>query len=80
MTGTLFLSEHLSARVARLPEHRLGVHQVTAKLRDGRVLFPVLVAWETEIVRAEGSSQIPFTAADVVDLYHDHGARASKVR
>jgi len=77
MTRAVFLPEHLSARIARLPEHRLGIHRVTAKLRDGRICFPVLVAWETEIVRSEGSSQIPYTAADVVDLYHDNGARAS---
>lgn len=78
MTRSVFLPEHLSARIAHLPEYRLGVHRVTAKLRDGRICYPVLVAWETEIVRAEGSSEIPFTADDLVDLYHENEAKASK--
>ena len=69
MKQSVFVPEHLSARVALLPEHRIGIHRVTVELLDGKTFSPVLIAWETEIVRVEGSDDIPFAEADIVDLY-----------
>lgn len=62
------LTKTLQAKVSALAEYKMGVHRVTVPLRDGRVFSPVDVAWEREIVRVEGSSEVPFEAEDIIDI------------
>jgi len=59
------LPEALRQEIAALPEYKMGVHRVTVELNDGRVFTDVDVAWECEIVRVAGSSEIPFDTAQV---------------
>jgi hypothetical protein len=64
------LPESLREEIAALPEYKMGVHRVTVELVDGRVFADVDVAWETEVIRVSGSSEIPFDAGDVVKVWN----------
>jgi hypothetical protein len=70
----VFLPDFLSEKITRYPEHHLGVHRVMVRLHDGRTFFPVLVAWSMEVVRVDGSEEIPFTTDEVADVYPAEGS------
>jgi hypothetical protein len=70
----VFLPDRLAEKITHYPAHHLGVHRVTVQLHDGRKFFPVLVAWSMEVVRVNGSEEIPFTGDEVADLYPDDPA------
>ena len=73
MPKDVFLPDFLTEKITRYPEHHLGVHRVTVQLHDGRTFFPVLVAWSMEVVRVDGSEEIPFTTDEVADVYPAEG-------
>ena len=56
-------------RIAGFPEYRMGVHKVAVRLRDGRIMEDVIVAWEKEIVSVGGSTDLPFSGDDVLEVY-----------
>lgn len=63
-----FLPKQISEKVARLPEYKMGTHKVTLRLKDGRVLKDVIIAWEKEIVSIGGKQEIIFNPEDIVDI------------
>lgn len=68
MTTQRLLPEAVCEKLSRFPEYRMGAHKVAVRLRDGRVIEDVVVAWEKEIIRVGDSADIPFSTDDVVDV------------
>jgi len=56
--------------IAAFPEYKMGVHRITVELRDGRVFTDVDVAWESEIVRVAGLTEVPFDASEIVRIWN----------
>jgi hypothetical protein len=52
------------------PEYKMGVHRITVELRDGRVFTDVDVAWESDIIRVAGSTEVPFDAGEIVRIWN----------
>jgi hypothetical protein len=70
---SVILPEHLQAEVASYPETRMGVHEITVVLRDGRAISGVHVAWASEVVKVDGHSAVPFTTEEIAEVYDASG-------
>lgn len=64
----VYLPEPLSDKVAEAPESSYGVAKVTVVLKDGRRFTDVEVAWDLKVLRCQGSTTIPFSGQDVIDI------------
>ena len=64
----VYLPESLSDKVAEAPESSYGVARVTVVLKDGRRFTDVEVAWGLKVLRYQGSTAIPFSGQDVIDI------------
>jgi len=64
------LPDALRQEIASFPEYKMGVHRVTVELSDGRIFTDVDVAWEAEVIRVAGSSEIPFDVSQVVRVWN----------
>jgi hypothetical protein len=62
------LPEAIREKLSRLPEYGLGTHKVAVRLRDGRMVEDVIVAWEKEIISVGGEEDISFSPDEVVDV------------
>lgn len=62
------LPESVREKLAQIPEYRMGAHKVAVRLRDGRIIEDVVVAWEAEIVSVGGRAEVPFDPEQVVDV------------
>lgn len=57
----------IQEKVAGFPEYRMGAHKIAVRLKDGRVVEDVIVAWSEEIVSVGGRPEVSFATDDVVD-------------
>ena len=62
------LPDPIAEKVLAFPEWRMGAQRIKVVLADGRSFSPVEVAWGREIVRVAGYEEVPFDAADVVEV------------
>jgi hypothetical protein len=68
MADAVYIPKHLSDKVAEAPEVSYGVAKVDVILKDGRRFSDVEVSWDLKVVRCKGSTKIPFSGQDVVDI------------
>lgn len=73
MTATGRLNDDLVSRALSFPETHMNVVTVAVTLRDGRTFAGVELAGGSEVIRVRGRSDVPFDAADVVDVQDDSG-------
>ena len=64
----VYLPEFLSDKVAEAPESSYGVAKVAVVLKDGRRFTDVEVSWDLKVLRCRGSTAIPFSGQDVIDV------------
>ena len=64
----VYLPELLRDKVAEAPESSYGVAKVTVVLKDGCRFTDVEVSWDLKVLRCRGSTVIPFSGQDVVDI------------
>lgn len=64
------LPKSIREHVSSFPEWRMRAHRVTVSLADGRRVSGV-VAWGREIVRVDGSEDVPFEGEEVVAVAPD---------
>lgn len=68
MNAQKVLPEAIREKLATLPEYRMGAHKVAVRLKDGRVVEDVIVAWEKEIISVGGNAEIPFVPEEIIDV------------
>ncbi|MBK8402494.1 MAG: hypothetical protein IPL29_16055 [Propionivibrio sp.] len=68
---TNLLPDFIKEKVLVMPEYRQGTNKIRVLLKDGRKYIAVFVAWGSEIVKVGDSTDIPFDAADIVDVEND---------
>ena len=74
------LPESLTAQAASLQEFANGGAQCHVRLKDGTVHANVLVSNSTAIIAMRGESQLPFSVADVAELFQDDEDRSPEQR
>jgi hypothetical protein len=67
----MMLPESIIERVLQLPEYSQGVNKVKVRLKNGKVYSAVFVAWGKEIIRVGQSTQVPFEASEIVEVWND---------
>lgn len=61
----------LRAKIAAMPESSMGANRIRVRLADGREFSDVYVAWRETIIKVGKSTNIPFDAADIVEVKNE---------
>ena len=74
------LPDNLVKKVVQLDEFANGGHQVTIRLKNGRVYHSVLISNSMWIIAIRGYSDLPFSLSEIEDIFQTESDKNSVER